>query len=33
MRLRASLIVARRLNTASLDPNEERPSCVRMRNE
>jgi hypothetical protein len=33
MRLRASVIVAKRLNTASLDPNEERPSLARMRSE
>jgi hypothetical protein len=33
MRLRASLIVAKRHKTASFDQNEERPSFARMRNE
>ena len=33
MRLRASLIVAKRHKTASFDQNEERPSFTRMRNE
>jgi hypothetical protein len=33
MRLRAFLIVAERLNTASFAPNEERPSLPGMRDE